>query len=481
MLTQAHLDLANIGPIWSSDPNSEAINKRDRADPQDPAPILLGGSPLGPPDAPDNSLSAQPPSPIIAKNSHNADGGIRVGQGDIVRIILYTGKGGVGKTSVAAATALRCAALGHKTIVISTDPAHSLADSLDQTVGAVPVELQPNLWAQEVDIYHEIKNQWGILQKYVTSLLAWRGMDDVVAEEMSVFPGMEELASLVLITRYARSRSYDVVIVDAAPTGETLRLLSFPEVSSWWLRNIFPVQRKLYQVVRPVLRPFTDMPLPGDEVMDTVKDFLEELDEMHKLLSDRDVSSVRLVLNPEKMVVKETQRTFTYLNLYGYPVDLIICNRLLPESVRDEYFTNWKDIQSRYFQMVEEMFVPLPISKIPWFDQEVVGVKMLEVMAESLFGDQDPSRIMFHGKAHSIEKADGGYTLSIPLPFADKDQIDLVRTGEDLLATVGNQRRSIMLPRALLGMEISGAKFANDTLRISFVDPRADAPKPNKK
>lgn len=389
-----------------------------------------------------------------------------------MRIILYTGKGGVGKTSVAAATALRCAELGHKTIVISTDPAHSLADSLDRPIGALPVKLDQNLWAQEVDIYHEVKEHWGVIQKYVMSLFSWRGMDEMVAEEMSIFPGMEELASLLLITRYYEAASYDCVIVDAAPTGETLRLLSFPEVSSWWLRNIFPFQRKVYQVVKPVIRPFTDMPLPNDDMLETVKDFLEELEKMHKLLSDRSIASVRLVLNPEKMVIKETQRTFTYLNLYSYGVDLIVCNRLIPGSVTDSYFAQWKGIQSKYLQMVEEAFAPLPILKVPLFSQEVVGERMLRMMSKRLFDNSDPSAVFFQGRSHTIEKAKDGYVLTIPLPFAHKDELDLVRTGEDLFARVGKQRRNILLPRALIGLDIDGAKFENDSLKVRFVEPR---------
>lgn len=389
-----------------------------------------------------------------------------------MRIILYTGKGGVGKTSVAAATALRCAESGHKTLVISTDPAHSLADSLDVPIGALPVKLDHNLWGQEVDIYHEVKENWGVIQKYVTSLLSWRGMDEMVAEEMSIFPGMEELASLLLITRYYEAASYDCVIVDAAPTGETLRLLSFPEVSGWWLRNIFPFQRKVYQVVKPVIRPFTDMPLPNDEMLETVKDFLEELEKMHKLLSDRSITSVRLVLNPEKMVIKETQRTFTYLNLYSYGVDLIVCNRLIPADVTDNYFANWKGIQEKYLQMVEEAFAPLPILKVPLFTQEVVGEKMLRMMGEALFDNQDPSAIYFQGRSHKIEKAKDGYILTIPLPFAHKEELDLVRTGEDLFARVGAQRRNILLPRALVGLDIDSAKFENDSLKVRFVEPR---------
>jgi len=315
-----------------------------------------------------------------------------------------------------------------------------------------------------------VKTNWGTIQKYLVALLSWRGMDEMVAEEMSIFPGMEELASLVLITRYYESQSYDVLIIDAAPTGETLRLLSFPEVSSWWVRNIFPFQRKVYKAVRPVIRPFTDMPLPADDVLDTMQDFLEELEKMHNLLSDRNVATVRLVLNPEKMVIKETQRTFTYLNLYGYAVDLIVCNRMLPAHVTDEYFANWKGIQEKYYRMVEEAFAPLPILKIPLFDQEVVGQQMLQLMAQSLFDQEDPSKIYFCGKAHTIEKVKDGYVLSIPLPFAQKKQLDLVRTGEDLFARVGNQRRNILLPRALVGLEIDSATFENHTLKVHFVE-----------
>lgn len=387
-----------------------------------------------------------------------------------MRIILFTGKGGVGKTSVAAATALRCAAQGHRTVVLSTDAAHSLGDSFDVQLSAMAKQIGSNLWAQEVDVFYEVKEHWGTIQRYLTALLAWRGLDEIVAEEMSIFPGMEELASLILITRYHEQSAYDVAVVDCAPTGETLRLLAFPEVAGWWLKNILPIQRRAYQVLRPVVRPFTDMPLPGEDMFDSVKDFLTELGKMHRLLSDPELSSVRLVLNPEKMVIKEAQRTYTYLNLYGYNTDAIVCNRLIPRTVHDSYFDTWKELQERYYQLVEECFTPLPILKVPLFDTEVVGSQMLELMAESIYGTSDAAAVAFHGRRHSVEKVDGGYALSIPLPFITKQEIELTRNGDELIAHIGNHRRNIVLPRALTNLAIKDARLEEGVLRIRFLD-----------
>ena len=387
-----------------------------------------------------------------------------------MRIILYTGKGGVGKTSVAAATALRCAQQGYRTIVLSTDTAHSLADSFDMSLGAEPVLVAPNLWGQEVNIYHEVKEHWGTIQAYVQSVFTWQGLDQIVAEEMAVFPGMEELSSLLLITHYYDQKQYDVIIVDCAPTGETLRLLSFPEVARWWLKNIFPIQRQAYKIIRPVMRPFTNLPIPGDDVLESMKDFLIALDRMHGLLADQELSTVRLVLNPEKMVIKEAQRTYTYLNLYGYKTDAIICNRVIPESVENGYFRGWKEIQEKYGRLVDESFAPLPILRAPFFEQEVVGLEMLGRMADSLFDDTDPARVYYHGVTQKIERQEGGYLLSIPLPFATKDEVELVRKGEDLMVTVGNWKRNLILPHALVGLETLGAKMDNETLRIRFGD-----------
>jgi arsenite/tail-anchored protein-transporting ATPase len=385
-----------------------------------------------------------------------------------MRIILYTGKGGVGKTSVAAATAVRAAELGHKTIIISTDAAHSLADSLDQPLGFEPTPVVPNLWGQEVDIYHEIETHWGTLQAYAASVLSWRGVDDLVAEEMTAFPGMEELASLLRIIQYNDSADFDTIIVDCAPTGETLRLLSFPDVVRWYLERIFPLERRAASIVRPILRPFIDLPFPDDEVFGAIKDLLTQLDRMHQILSDPERSSVRLVLNPEKMVVKEAQRTFTYLNLYGYYVDAVISNRHFPASLSDPYFDSWKESQGRYSALVDECFSPLPILRIPLFDQEVVGREMLRRMGDALFGGQDPTQVYFHGKPHDIEKTPGGYVLTLPLPLASKESIDLTRVADEMVIRVGNFRRNVILPRALMGVEVREARFEGSDLKILF-------------
>ncbi|MDP2728156.1 MAG: TRC40/GET3/ArsA family transport-energizing ATPase [Dehalococcoidia bacterium] len=385
-----------------------------------------------------------------------------------MRVILYTGKGGVGKTSVAAASALRLAELGYKTIIISTDVAHSLADSFEVPLGATPTSIGPNLWGQEVDILHEIKANWGAIQKYMIALLAWQGLDLVVAEEMAILPGMDEVSSLLYITRYQESGDYDVVVVDCAPTGETLRLLAFPDIARWWIQKILPIERRATQVIRPLVGPLLHMPFPEDEVFEAVEKLFGRLDKMRSILSDPEHASIRLVLNPEKMVIKEAQRTFTYLNLYGYPTDAIVCNRLIPAEVESKYFEFWKESQDRYFQLIEEAFSPIPILRVPFFDREVVGQDMLRRMAEALFGSRDPGLVFFKGRAQHIEKGDGYFSLTIPLPFATKGDVSLLRSGDELVVQVGSQRRNIILPRALAAMEVSEARMEEATLRIRF-------------
>lgn len=385
-----------------------------------------------------------------------------------MRIILYTGKGGVGKTSVAAATALRAAALGYKTLVISTDPAHSLADSLDQPLGPEPTPVVPNLWGQEVDIYHEIEAHWGTLQTYMASVLSWRGVEDLVAEELTALPGMEEMASLLRVNQYYTEGQFDTIIVDCAPTGETLRLLSFPDVARWYLQRIFPIERQVANIVRPIVRPLINIPFPDDEVFAAIKDLLEQLDRLHKILTQPTISSVRLVLNPERMVIKEAQRTFTYLNLYGYHVDAVISNRYLPASVTDHYFDSWKASQERYSLLVEECFAPLPVLRIPLFEQEVVGREMLQRMADALFDNDDPTRFYFRGKPHAVEKVKDGYILSLPLPLADKAALDLTRLGDELIVRLGNVKRNIILPHALATLEVKEARLEGPLLKVRF-------------
>ncbi len=385
-----------------------------------------------------------------------------------MRIILYTGKGGVGKTSVAAATALRSARLGHKTLVMSTDSAHSLGDSFDLPVGGDATPITENLWAQELDVFKEIDQHWGTLEEYVRIVMAWRGIDEVLAEEMAVLPGMEELAGLVHLIKYYEESDFDAIVVDCAPTGETLRLLSFPDVMRWWSHRIFPIQRTAARIARPVLTRVTDLPFPDDDVFEALKDLFERLDKMRDILTNPEVSSVRLVLNAEKMVVKEAQRTFTYLNLYGYPSDLVVCNRLIPKDVTDAYFTSWKESQERYFALVEEGFAPLPIVTAPLMDQEVVGLEMLDRFAAALYGEDDPTVIRFRGQTQAISQEDGDYILTLLLPFTSKEDVTLSQIGDELVVRVGGNKRNVILPRVLVGMRTESAKLENDRLTIRF-------------
>lgn len=387
-----------------------------------------------------------------------------------MRILLYTGKGGVGKTSVAAATALRCADLGYRTVVVSTDAAHSLADSFDMNLGNEPVEIAPRLKGQEIDVLHQMEKYWGTVQEWVSMVLAWRGMNELIADEASILPGMDELASLLQIVFLHDTNEYDVIVVDCAPTGETLRLLSLPEVAKWYLVHIFPIERQAVKLAGPLIRSITDLPIPDEKIFDSIKDLILQLDRMHQLLADSQKSSVRLVLNPEKMVIKEAQRTFTYLNLYGYATDCVVSNRIIPQTVGDQYFNAWKGAQARYGNLVEEAFSPLPIYKVPLMDQEVVGVDMLRKMATAIFGDADPSKLFYAEQPQVIEKTDDSYLLKLRLPFVSKDAVNLTRNSDELAISIGNFRRNVILPRALASLDVQKAKFDDDYLVLTFAD-----------
>ena len=386
------------------------------------------------------------------------------------RIIVYTGKGGVGKTSVAAATALLCAERGQRTLVISTDIAHSLADSFDMPLGGEPTTIAPNLWGQESDVYYNVRRYWGRVQSYVQSVFRWRGLDDVLAEEMTVLPGMDELSSLLWIAEHHDGGKYDVIIVDAAPTGETVRLLSLPEAGRWWLERIFPIQRRAMQIAGPVLRRMMGIPVPDDSVFAAGEELFHRLDHMQRLLADETKSSVRLVLNLEKMVIKEAQRSFTYFHLFGYPTDLVVCNRVLPDG-SGAYFQAWHDAQQRYLPLVEESFAPVPVRNVPFFDQEVLGVEMLGRLGRALFGETDPADFFYRGRPYRVRRENGGYVLTLDLPFTSKEEVSLLRNGDELVLQVGSWRRNLVLPRVLVEAAAQGAKFEGNTLRIDFAAP----------
>lgn len=386
---------------------------------------------------------------------------------------MFTGKGGVGKTSVSAATALRSADLGYRTVVLSTDPAHSLADSFELPIGNEPTLLAPNLWGQEIDLLHQMELHWGRVQEYLSAIFMWRGMSDLVAEETSVLPGMEELASLMQITALAESGLYDVIVVDCAPTGATLQLLAFPELARWYLDKIIPFQKAAIRVAGPMLKRIVEVPLPDEDLFESVEDLVLQLHRVSALLGDPTTSSMRLVLNPEKMVVKEAQRALTYLSLYGYSTDLVVCNRMIPTTVSDGYFANWKDIQAKYRQFVDEAFSPLTILDVPWFDDEVVGIEMLRRMGAALYAGQDPTTLFYTGQTQTVLKTNGSYQLRLPLPFVEKSDIKLTRSMHDeLIVHIGNWKRNIALPRVLAGLPVQGARYEERDLVVLFKAPQ---------
>ncbi|HUZ89399.1 MAG TPA: ArsA family ATPase [Candidatus Acidoferrales bacterium] len=385
-----------------------------------------------------------------------------------MRVILFTGKGGVGKTSVAAATAVRCGALGHRTLIMSTDPAHSLGDSFEAELASQPVKVTTNVWAHEVSALHEMERHWTKLHDYAARVFATQGLDEVVAEEVANPPGMDEVASLMWIKHYAETADYDLLIVDCAPTGETLQLLMFPDAARWWLDKVFPWQRKAMKVARPLLQRAIDLPLPTDDIYASVKDLLIDIDGMKKVLVDSSVTSMRIVLNLEKMVVKEAKRAYMYLSLFGYNTDAVVVNRTLPSSLEDDLFKKWKEVAQRYEAEVATAFHPLPIFHAPLFDEEVVGERMLRKMAEVIYKGADPSSRFHSGNSQTIERVGGEYVLSLKVPFATKEEIGLSREAGDLFVTVGNYKREISLPRALSSRPTLGATIEGDELKVRF-------------
>src|SRR5204863_5903125 len=299
-----------------------------------------------------------------------------------MRVLLFTGKGGVGKTTIAAATAVRAAKAGHRTLVMSTDPAHSLADSFDVELGPESREVAPNLWAEQIDAQERLEANWREIQEYMVSLMNWAGVDAIQAEELSVLPGLDEIFSLIDVKRYVDANEHDLLIVDCAPTAETLRLLSLPEIMNWYIERIFPVERRVVKTIRPIVSRMTTLPIAGDQVFSAIESLHNNLDAVRRILVDERVSSVRLVLNPEKMVIAEARRTYTYLSLFGYRVDAVVVNRIIPDTVTDPYFGNWKEIQAEHLATVRESFEPVPILTAKLFDEEMVGLDLLGRMAD---------------------------------------------------------------------------------------------------
>jgi arsenite-transporting ATPase len=385
-----------------------------------------------------------------------------------MRVVLVTGKGGVGKTTVSAATAVNAADRGYRTLVMSTDPAHSLSDAFQLDFGDDPTEITPYLAAQQINSQQRLEESWGVVRDALTELFDWSGLKGIEAEELTVFPGMEEIFSLVTVRDHVRSGEYDLVVVDCAPTAETLRLLSLPEVLSWYMEKMFPLSRRVAKVVRPVLSKVTSMPVADDKVFEAVARFYERLDGIREILSDPETTTARLVMNPEKMVIAEARRTYTYLGLFGYAVDAAIVNRVLPDSVTDSYFAKWREIQKEHLGAVETGFADVDIRHLRLFGEEMVGIDRLRTVGKELYGASDPTDRLATGSPFRVEEDGEEVVLVLAVPFAERREVDVMRHSEELIVTVGPYRRSIILPDSLARRHVRRAQLTDGELRVTF-------------
>ena len=384
------------------------------------------------------------------------------------RTILYTGKGGVGKTSVAAATARRCAAAGMRTIVLSTDPAHSLAESLEAAVGGAPTDVGGGLFAQQVQAQDELERHWSSVQDWLGGVLMERGVDRIAAEELTVPPGGDELFSLLALKDHAESGDWDAIVVDCAPTGETLRLLSFPDAARWWLDKVLGRENALLAAARPLARTFLDLSLPDERVVGEIQRLVANLVEMHELLRDARRASIRLVTTPDRMVVAEAMRTFTYLNLYGYLTDAVVVNRVFPDEVEGTYFGAWRAVQAEQMALVESGFAPVPVLRAPYFEREVLGAEMLDRLAGELFGAGDPAAVLHDRLTQELTLEDDRAALRLDLPFVSRGDVSLKKIGLELVVRVDGHRRTILLPGALAGFRPTSASLTDGSLLVGF-------------
>jgi arsenite-transporting ATPase len=388
-----------------------------------------------------------------------------------MRIVLVTGKGGVGKTTVAAATALAAADAGHRTLVTSTDPAHSLADALAIRLESDPTAIVDGLDGQQIDTQKQLDRYWGSIRDQLMNVLDWGGAAGIEAEEFLVFPGMDELFALLEVNRHARSGEYDVLVVDCAPTAETLRLLSLPEVLSWYFEKVLPTERRLMKAARPLLNKITNLPLPEDEVFTAAQSVFESVDGVKELMSQPEITSARLVVNPEKMVIDEARRTYSYLGLFGYGVDGVIVNRVLPDLVADPYFERWRSIQKGHLDTVDDAFAEVPRLRLRLFDDEMVGVDRLRVMASELYGDLDPIADLTATSPFRVVEDGEAVTMELDVPFFDKSELEVFRHGNERNVQLGSYRRSFLLPDALQRRQVTKAQLDGGTLRVSFEKP----------
>jgi arsenite-transporting ATPase len=386
----------------------------------------------------------------------------------VARVVLFTGKGGVGKTTVASATALAIADAGARTLVVSTDPAHSLADALAVGLGDRPTAVTPRLYGQQLDARVRFEEQWGELRGFLTAVLDWAGVARIEAEELTLLPGLEEILALTDLVDHAASGRWDVIVVDCAPTAETLRLLSLPEVLSWWMDRLFPLARQVTKIVGPLVRGLSSLPVADDHVFAAVDRLYRRLQAVRALLADGERTTVRLVVNPERVVVAEARRTATYLALFGFTVDGVVVNRLLPDAISDPWFDRWRKVQAHQLGVIEDGFAPVPVLPVELAADEPVGLDALRALAAGLYGDQDPAAHLHRGSVLDLGRDGTDWLLTLELPFSDRRQVDLVRRGGELLLTVGPYRRALVLPDSLVRRPVKAATVRQGRLTVRF-------------
>lgn len=385
-----------------------------------------------------------------------------------MRIILYTGKGGVGKTSIAAATACKIANEGKKVLVMSTDQAHSLSDSFDIKLGNEPLKIATNLYAMEIDTIIENENIWGNLKGYIEKLMMLKSKETIESDELLVFPGFEELLSLIKIKEIHDKNEYDVLIVDCAPTGETMSLLKFPDLFKWWMEKIFPIKKKGARIAKPIIEATIKISMPTDDTFDEIEKLYSKLHELHSLMLNKDIVSIRIVTTPEKIVVNEAKRSFSYLHLFDYNVDGIIINKIFPEKSLKGYFEKWETIQKQSIQDIEDSFKDIPIFKLELMDNELRKYEILQRVSNEIYKEIRPENVLFKDRIFTIKKNEDKYILSISMPFVNKDELDLLQNGDEITISIKNERRNFKLPTKLKSKEIENAKYEDGKLNINF-------------
>ncbi len=390
-----------------------------------------------------------------------------------MRILLFSGKGGVGKTTISAATGYRLSELGYKTIVVSLDPAHSLADAFDISeeekfrAKGLPIKINEKLYIQEIDIQEEIDRYWGDVYRFLELLFNTTGLDEVLAEELAILPGMEEVTSLLYVNKYYREKEYDVLVLDLPPTGESLRFVSMPTVLKWYMKKIFKTERLVMKVARPVVGRLSDVPLPDESYFKALENFYEKLKGVDEILIDPEITSVRLVSNPEKMVLRESQRAFMYFNLFGVNVDGVIVNKVIPPDAGDcSYLRNWIEVQKKYLSEIEDYFSPVPVFKVPLLEDEVFGTQRLEILSDIVYRDRDPADVFFREKPYEFIQEEGKYVIKIRAPFVKKESVSLLKGEDEVVVRVGNFKSHIMLPRKLRDLEPEGARIEDGYIYV---------------